>query len=160
MGKLKPEERKAVFKALMTLYGDRYTTAENFFAAFDNAKNRAKTSSSEAEKKHNEAILKGATKFTPLITKFLQKRVDLAYEELKETYKKLTDLAKFVEETDFSKVENRAALTTKVAEIQEDRKKSSTEFKKIYEICEKGKDLGMLDDDSLDFGGGGFMPNA
>ena len=159
MGKLKPEERKAVFKALMTLYGDRYTTAENFFADFDNAVNRAKTSSSEAEKKHNEAILKGATKFAPLITKFLQKIVDLTYEKVNNMFKKLSDLAEYIEKTDFSKAENRAALTAKIAEIQEDRYSVRDELTKIHNVFEEGKDLGILKEDSIDFDAGSLMSN-
>ena len=159
MGKLKPEERKAVFKALMTLYGDRYTTAKNFFADFDNAVNRAKSSSSEAEKKHNEAILKGATKFAPLIAKFIQKILDLTYEKINNMFKKLSDLAEYIEKTDFSKAENRAALTAKIAEIQEDRYSVRDEFTKIHNVFEEGKDLGILKEDSIDFGAGSLMSN-
>ena len=159
MGKLKPEERKAVLKALMTLYGDRYTTAENFFAAFDNAVNRAKASSSKDEKKHNEAVLKGSTKFGPLIAKFIQRRIDLTYEAVKNMFKKLSDLAEFIEKTDFSKSENRTALATKMAEIQADRDNISDEFGKVHDVFEKGKELGILKEDSLTFIEGTLMSN-
>ena len=149
MGKITQREKRSIVDALKIMYTDRYTTPGDFFAAFDNRINKARNSRDDAEKAHNEAVLKGATKLKNVLTKFLQKRSELLKAEMQKIVEMINEIIRFVKTADMSKSENITELNTKMARLKGNNFNLRNEARKLEDVITVGETLDFLEKDAV-----------